>query len=91
MGAAPPDERLLQAVRVIGSQLGQYLKSKRSEEAVHASEARFRSLTALSSDWYREQDENFRFIATTRSAIWLPVAKAAAVSSEGGIWPGSTT
>jgi len=26
------------------------------------SEARFRSLTALSSDWYWEQDENFRFV-----------------------------
>ncbi|HZE62024.1 MAG TPA: PAS domain S-box protein [Burkholderiales bacterium] len=30
-----------------------------AEEAVRESEARFRSLTQLSSDWYWEQDENF--------------------------------
>ncbi len=32
-----------------------------AEEAVHASEERFRSLTALSSDMYWEQDDQFRF------------------------------
>ncbi len=32
---------------------------KAAEEAVRESEARFRSLTQLSSDWYWEQDENF--------------------------------
>jgi diguanylate cyclase (GGDEF)-like protein/PAS domain S-box-containing protein len=31
-------------------------------DATRASEARFRSLTELSSDWYWEQDENFRFV-----------------------------
>lgn len=31
-------------------------------EATQASEARFRSLTELSSDWYWEQDENFRLV-----------------------------
>jgi PAS domain S-box-containing protein len=35
---------------------------KRAEQAVRASEARFRSLTALSSDWYWEQDAQFRFV-----------------------------
>jgi len=35
---------------------------KRAEQALRESEARFRSLTELSSDWYWEQDENFRFI-----------------------------
>ena len=34
---------------------------KRVEADLRASEARFRSLTALSSDWYWEQDENLRF------------------------------
>ena len=34
---------------------------KRAEQALRESEARFRSLTALSSDWYWEQDEAFRF------------------------------
>jgi PAS domain S-box-containing protein len=32
---------------------------KAAEEAVRESEARFRSLTQLSSDWYWEQDESF--------------------------------
>ena len=32
---------------------------KRAEAALRESEARFRSLTQLSSDWYWEQDENF--------------------------------
>ncbi len=39
---------------------------KRLEEALRESEARFRSLTALSSDWYWEQDEKFRFTLVSR-------------------------
>ena len=34
---------------------------KRMEEELRESEARFRSLTELSSDWYWKQDENLRF------------------------------
>jgi len=34
---------------------------KDTESALRESEARFRDLTELSSDWYWEQDENFRF------------------------------
>jgi diguanylate cyclase (GGDEF)-like protein/PAS domain S-box-containing protein len=34
---------------------------RRSEQALRESEARFRDLTALSSDWYWEQDEELRF------------------------------
>ena len=34
---------------------------KESEERLRQSESRFRSLLALSSDWYWEQDENLRF------------------------------
>ena len=33
---------------------------RRAEDALRESEARFRSLTELSSDWYWEQDEEFR-------------------------------
>jgi PAS domain S-box-containing protein len=33
---------------------------RRAEEALRDSEARFRSLTVLSSDWYWERDEEFR-------------------------------
>ncbi len=34
---------------------------KRAEEKLRESEARFRSLTQISSDWYWRQDENLRF------------------------------
>jgi len=39
---------------------------KRADVALRESEARFRSLTALSSDWYWEQDEHFRFTLVSR-------------------------
>jgi len=42
-----PDERLLMAFRVIGSQVGQFLTRKQREEALRESEARFRSLAEL--------------------------------------------
>ncbi|NVM77421.1 diguanylate cyclase (GGDEF)-like protein [Duganella sp. SG902] len=38
---------------------------KRTEEALQESEHRFRRLLALSSDWYWEQDEHFRFTSIT--------------------------
>lgn len=38
---------------------------KRAEEQQRRSEARFRALTELSSDWYWEQDEQFRFVEVT--------------------------
>ncbi len=56
-----PDERLLEAIRVIGSQIGQFVQRKEAEEVLRESEERFRSLTNLSSDWFWEQDENLRF------------------------------
>src|SRR5260370_42210026 len=48
-------------MHVIGSQIGQFVQRKEAEEVLRESEERFRNLTALSSDWYWEQDENFRF------------------------------
>ncbi len=42
---------------------------KRSERAVRESEARFRALTALSSDWYWEQDDQFGFIYSSPTAV----------------------
>jgi diguanylate cyclase (GGDEF)-like protein/PAS domain S-box-containing protein len=56
-----PDDRLLQTVGVICSQFGQFLQRKQAETIVLESEARFRALTHLSSDWYWEQDGAWRF------------------------------
>ena len=40
-----------------------------AQAALRTSEIRFRSLTALSSDWYWEQDENFRFVRVDGYAV----------------------
>jgi len=55
-----PDEWLLATGAAIGNQLGHFMARKETERELRQSEARFRSLTALSSDWYWEQDEEFR-------------------------------
>jgi diguanylate cyclase (GGDEF)-like protein/PAS domain S-box-containing protein len=52
-----PEERLLEAMRVISSQIGQFVQRKQAEEVVRESEERFRTLTRLSSDMYWEQDD----------------------------------
>lgn len=48
----------------------------RAQVTLRASEQRFRDLTELSSDWWWEQDENFRFVAVSpaRSYAGLVVA-----------------
>jgi PAS domain S-box-containing protein len=56
-----PDDRMLQAVHSIGSQLGRFLKRQQALEALRRSETRFRVLNDLTSDWYWEQDSQFRF------------------------------
>ena len=40
---------------------------KNAQQALAASEQRFKSLLAMSSDWYWEQDENFKFTLISRS------------------------
>jgi diguanylate cyclase (GGDEF)-like protein len=55
-----PDQRLLQAARVIGSHIGQFLQRKQAEESLRESEARFRRLTEMSSDFYWETDADHR-------------------------------
>jgi diguanylate cyclase (GGDEF)-like protein/PAS domain S-box-containing protein len=62
-----PDQRLLQAARIIGSQIGQFVRRKQTEDMVRESEERFRGLTVLSSDMYWEQDDQFRFTSMSGS------------------------
>src|SRR5205823_4751115 len=57
----PPDERMLQAAHVVGSQIGQFLRRKEAEASLRDSEARFRSLTQMSSDFFWETDAAHRF------------------------------
>jgi diguanylate cyclase (GGDEF)-like protein/PAS domain S-box-containing protein len=61
----PPDGRLLQAMQLIGGQIGQLIRRAKAEEAVRLSEARFRSLCELSSDVFWEIDAQFRFTAVS--------------------------
>ena len=63
-----PDEPLLAAMQLIGGQIGQLLRRAHAEDAVRQSEARFRSLCALSSDVFWEQDAEFRFTAINDSS-----------------------
>ena len=56
-----PDDRMLQAVRAIGSQLGRFLQRQQALDALRRNEKRFRRLTELSTDWYWEMNRDFRF------------------------------
>jgi diguanylate cyclase (GGDEF)-like protein/PAS domain S-box-containing protein len=57
-----PDEALLAGLRLLGGQVGQFLLRAQAQLQLGESEKRFRSLTALSSDWFWEQDAQCRFI-----------------------------
>ena len=56
-----PDQRLQQAMRVVAGQVAQFLRRKEAERILRESEARFRALTHLSTDWYWEIDVDLRF------------------------------
>ena len=60
-----PDERLRQAMGMVCSQLGQFHQRKQAERVMRESEARFRSLTELSSDFYWETDAEHRVARVT--------------------------
>jgi PAS domain S-box-containing protein len=55
-----PDDRMLEAVQSIGSQLGRFLRRQQMVDALRRSEMRYRALNDLTSDWYWEQDSHFR-------------------------------
>jgi PAS domain-containing protein len=64
-----PDERLLQALRSIGEQLGQFLHRRRAEDDLRRSEERYRRLTELAADWHWEQDVHFRYTRIVGSGV----------------------
>jgi PAS domain S-box-containing protein len=65
-----PDDRMLQAVHSIGSQLGRFLRRQQAVDALRRSEMRFRVLNDLTSDWYWEQDCDFRFTQVVGSSAF---------------------
>ena len=73
--AHEPDKRFVDAAPAIGSLFGQFLQRKDAEEALRSSEARFRSLTQLSSDFFWESDAQHRLA----SVVHGPSAAAALV------------
>jgi diguanylate cyclase (GGDEF)-like protein/PAS domain S-box-containing protein len=57
-----PDAGLLTSVQLLSGQIGQFLLRAQALQQLSESEKRFRCLTALSSDWFWEQDDKLRFV-----------------------------
>jgi PAS domain S-box-containing protein len=55
-----PDDRMLHALRSIGSQLGRFMLRHEVVNVLRLREMRFRVLTDLACDWHWEQDRDFR-------------------------------
>jgi diguanylate cyclase (GGDEF)-like protein/PAS domain S-box-containing protein len=75
LGQAMP-ERELDGTVLWNGLITDITARKQSEERLRDSEARFRALTELSSDWYWEQDAQFRFIRVdgrAQPALLMPV------------------
>ena len=62
-----PDERLLEAARVIGSQIGQFLQRKQAEQLLRASEERFRQTFENAASGIAQVDLYGRFTRVNRS------------------------
>src|SRR5712692_8056521 len=74
--ARHPDKWLLHTTESFGNHIGQLMARRQAESAMRESEERFRSLTQLSSDWYWEQDADFRFTDISGNyfeAVGIPV------------------
>ncbi|HVL36933.1 MAG TPA: diguanylate cyclase [Burkholderiales bacterium] len=55
--------RLLQSLRVLGANAGQFLRRLQAEASLRRSESRFRALTEMSSDFFWETDPAHCFVA----------------------------
>jgi diguanylate cyclase (GGDEF)-like protein/PAS domain S-box-containing protein len=73
--ARKPDPRLMDAVRVIARQVGQFVQRKQAEQVMRDSESRFRSLIELSSDFYWETDAEHRITRTTHADKHRPASE----------------
>ena len=72
-----PEERLLQAMRVIGSQIGQFVQRKQAEEVLRESEERFRIVVDSANEGILVYDRSLRVIGGNAAAeriIGLPLA-----------------
>jgi PAS domain S-box-containing protein len=63
-----PDERLLEAMRGLGSQIGQFVARRHAEEAVHASETRLRAMLEAALDAVVTMDHRGRVIGWNHAA-----------------------
>src|SRR2546425_529343 len=72
-----PDQRLVQAARVIGSQIGPVLKGQQAGESQRESELRFRSLVQMSSDFFWETDAQDRFTEIVQGPTYVDTVAGA--------------
>ena len=81
-----PDETLLAGLRLLGGQIGQFLLRAQAQQQLAESEKRLRSLTALSSDWYWEQDAQLRVIRFEGRGVGRSGAQLAPALSGRCLW-----
>jgi PAS domain S-box-containing protein len=63
-----PDERLLETMRELGSQVGQFVVRRHAEEAVHASESRLRAMLETALDAVVTMDHGGRVVGWNHAA-----------------------
>src|ERR671930_1242808 len=63
-----PDQRLLETMRELGSQVGQFVVRRQAEEAVHASESRLRAMLEASLDAVVTMDHRGRVLGWNHAA-----------------------
>ena len=91
-----PDDALLAGVPLLGGQVAQFLLRAQAQAQLAESEKRLRNLTALSSDWFWEQDAQLRFIrfegrgVTRTAAEMAPALIGRRLWEVKGLVPGSS-